>query len=243
MCRNVNHWWFLTGRANANLLLFSAALQVINRISTNALKNVYGVPGEDITAMCGLYLPGTWKFFCRKNCEAGNILIKTKELLAQRKRYKTQFKEISPGFFSLYVSISELTQSDSGIYRCGLGYYSKPAFYQDFRLFVADGKSLINWSRGFNLSRLLLWWNWCYCDQTASYWEQKVTGYFLQLCWKEPKIITSLKNPGVRSLSPVPLVPLEEPNPSAEEVVVKKERFFCRQMEAELKEEDTSLNL
>ncbi|XP_038163776.1 uncharacterized protein LOC119798397 [Cyprinodon tularosa] len=115
------------------------ALQVINRISTNALKNLYGVAGENITAMCGLYMSGTWTFFCRKNCEAGNILIKTKELLAQTKRYKTeQFKEITSGFFSLYVSISELTQSDSGLYRCGLGYSSKSAIYQDFRLFVAD---------------------------------------------------------------------------------------------------------
>ncbi|KAM4571159.1 uncharacterized protein V3H82_010854 isoform 3-T3 [Fundulus diaphanus] len=124
---------------HALFFFFLLSLQVRNCRSAEVLRKIYGAAGEDIRAQCGLYLSGSWKIFCRENCEGGNILIRTKESKAQSGRYSTECVTGAPsGWFILYVSISGLTQSDSGRYRCGLGDSLSSASYQDFRLVLVD---------------------------------------------------------------------------------------------------------
>ncbi|XP_017159106.1 polymeric immunoglobulin receptor-like, partial [Poecilia reticulata] len=126
------------------LLLASHTLQHIytlqDRISSsaNAPINIYGAAGEEVRVQCGISLFENWKIFCRENCEGGNILIKTNQPTGHSGRYRTEYVKEATSAFSLYVSISALTRSDEGRYRCGLGDSSSSGSYQDFRLVVAD---------------------------------------------------------------------------------------------------------
>ncbi|XP_025757231.1 uncharacterized protein LOC109196117 isoform X6 [Oreochromis niloticus] len=76
--------------------------------------------GGNITVKCSFYFSGSRKLFCKEKCENGNILVETSDDAAQNGRYSIKY-EIK-GFFSytLYVSITQLKQSDSGRYRCSL---------------------------------------------------------------------------------------------------------------------------
>ncbi|XP_015255179.1 PREDICTED: uncharacterized protein LOC107100978 [Cyprinodon variegatus] len=77
--------------------------------------------------------------FCRETCEGSNLLVKTSSDSAQEGRYRTQYvKEASKTFSVLSVSITELTWSDSGRYRCGLDDSLSSASYLDFRLVIVD---------------------------------------------------------------------------------------------------------
>lgn len=88
---------------------------------------------------CSLSLSGNQKIFCRHKCEKGNILIQTSKESDKSGRYRIRSNERFSRFIN--VSITKLTQSDSGWYRCGVGSYSYPHSYQDFRLVVAEGES------------------------------------------------------------------------------------------------------
>ncbi|KAF7210481.1 polymeric immunoglobulin receptor [Nothobranchius furzeri] len=99
-------------------------------------QHFYDYPGETVTITCVFSSPGTWRMFCRENCEGENVLIKTSEKEKKRKRYKTEYKS-SKSNFRLDVSISDLTLSDSGLYTCGLGGSSSVSYHQ-FRLVVVD---------------------------------------------------------------------------------------------------------
>ncbi|KAM4571169.1 polymeric immunoglobulin receptor-like isoform 1-T1 [Fundulus diaphanus] len=124
---------------HALFFFFLLSLQVRNCSSAEVLRKIYGAAGEDIRAQCGPFLSGSWKIFCRENCEGGNILIRTKQSKAQSGRYSTECGTEAPsGWFILYVSISGLTQSDPGRYRCGVGKSLSSASYQDFRLVLVD---------------------------------------------------------------------------------------------------------
>ncbi|CAI5648646.1 unnamed protein product [Oreochromis niloticus] len=76
--------------------------------------------GGNITVKCSFTWSGSRKLFCKEKCENGNILVETSDDAAQNGRYSIKY-EIK-GFFSytLYVSITQLKQSDSGRYRCSL---------------------------------------------------------------------------------------------------------------------------
>ncbi|XP_043977525.1 uncharacterized protein LOC122833684 isoform X2 [Gambusia affinis] len=118
--------------------LFSAGLQV-DDIRTLEVLRQYGVSGEDIMISCVSFSSGAWKFFCRETCEGENLLIRTSDDTAQIGRYRTEYvREASRTFSVLYVSISELTRSDAGRYRCGLSDSSSSASFLDFRLVVVD---------------------------------------------------------------------------------------------------------
>ncbi|XP_054912713.1 uncharacterized protein LOC129377011 [Poeciliopsis prolifica] len=101
----------------------------------------YGVSGEDVLISCVSFSSGALKFFCRETCEGENLLIRTSDAAAQIGRYRTEYvREASRTYSVLYVSISELTRSDAGRYRCGLtdSSSSSSASFQDFRLVVVD---------------------------------------------------------------------------------------------------------
>ncbi|XP_038132657.1 uncharacterized protein LOC119777728 isoform X2 [Cyprinodon tularosa] len=121
------------------MLFSSAALQATNSPSVDALKRLHRAAGEDVSAACGMSFSGSWKIFCRENCESGNILIQTRENKAQTERYSIEYlKEFSSDIYVFYVKISKLKPSDSGLYRCGLGDSSSAMIYQEFRLVVAE---------------------------------------------------------------------------------------------------------
>ncbi|XP_032364051.1 CMRF35-like molecule 9 [Etheostoma spectabile] len=93
----------------------------IGLINAEIIKRT-GTEGGDITVRCFFTFPGHRKIFCKGECKEGDILIETEKDTAQRGRYSIRYKE---GLFPLhntvlYVSIRNLTQSDSGRYRCGL---------------------------------------------------------------------------------------------------------------------------
>ncbi|XP_044207957.1 CMRF35-like molecule 9 [Thunnus albacares] len=99
-----------------------------------------GTEGGNITVTCKFKLYGDKKFFCKEECEEGNVLIETTDVRAQSGRYSIEYKE---GTFPvdseiLYVSISQLTKSDSGRYSCGLDRTWLPDGFSEFEIRVSD---------------------------------------------------------------------------------------------------------
>ena len=93
-------------------------------------------------------------FFCKEKCEEGNVLIETTDVRAQSGRYSLEYKD-----FFLYVSISQLTKSDSGRYRCGLERTVLTDEFSEFEIRVSDGEFL-------SYENILTEEN-CYCLLTA----------------------------------------------------------------------------
>ncbi|XP_038577619.1 uncharacterized protein LOC119905016 isoform X2 [Micropterus salmoides] len=56
-------------------------------------------------------------FFCKRECKREDILIHTTGVRDQRGRYSITYDRAG----NVFVSITQLTKSDSGLYRCGLG--------------------------------------------------------------------------------------------------------------------------
>ncbi|XP_075953219.1 uncharacterized protein LOC142955773 isoform X2 [Anarhichas minor] len=81
-----------------------------------------GTEGENITVACTFTFSGIKKIFCKEPCEEGDILIETEDVTAQSGRYSITYTEGAYPLRStvLYVSITKLTKSDAGKYRCGL---------------------------------------------------------------------------------------------------------------------------
>ncbi|XP_026010778.1 polymeric immunoglobulin receptor-like isoform X2 [Astatotilapia calliptera] len=118
------------------ICFFFLSLQDGNPEVTDAQILHYGVIGGDFKAGFSFESPGTWKMFCREECEGENILINTTDVRAQTGRYSIEYEIES--VYVLYVSISKLTESDSGQYSCGLGGSSSSASYERFVIVVAE---------------------------------------------------------------------------------------------------------
>ena len=82
-------------------------------------------------------------FFCKGECKEEDILIKTDDVTAQSGRYSIRYEGESSGSRYVSVTITQLTKSDSGRYRCGLGGSSGPDSYTDFDVTVTDGEFLL----------------------------------------------------------------------------------------------------
>ncbi|XP_019204993.1 uncharacterized protein LOC109196136 [Oreochromis niloticus] len=115
------------------ICFFFLSLQDGNPEVTNAQILHYGVIGGDFKAGFTFNSPGTWKMFCREKCEGENILIKTTDVRAQTGRYSIEYENNV-----LSVSISKLTESDSGQYSCGLGGSPSSAPFTPFVIVVAE---------------------------------------------------------------------------------------------------------
>lgn len=170
--------------------------------SVSAKLNIYaGAEGGNGTINCRLSPSGRTKFFCKDECEAKDILIKTDGVRAQSGRYSTTYRNNSSGEEILSVTITHLIKSDSGRYRSGLGKNLVPDSYCDFEVRVLDGEFLLKVIKPdiFNMFtvdfiNILL----CdcesvltlkCCDQTAACYNLAQTltfnFYFLQRhCWK-----------------------------------------------------------
>ncbi|XP_049436385.1 uncharacterized protein LOC125891289 [Epinephelus fuscoguttatus] len=105
-----------------------------------------GTEGGNITGGCRFTLSGTTKFFCKNDCEDGDILIQTENDTAQSGRYSIEYK--GGAFYEsalLYVSIRNLTKSDSGRYRCRLGDSWSSDVQFEIRVKDAPTSSDLNW--------------------------------------------------------------------------------------------------
>uniref|UniRef100_A0A096M7N5 Immunoglobulin V-set domain-containing protein n=1 Tax=Poecilia formosa TaxID=48698 RepID=A0A096M7N5_POEFO len=127
-------------------LIFVSALQVR---SSRSVETHYGVSGGNITFPCSFLSSGKIKIFCRETCEGENILIRTRDDAAQIGRYRTEYeREASRTFPVLQVTITQLTQSDSGRYRCKLDRAIRSDLDRDFSITVTDGSLTWTSSRG-----------------------------------------------------------------------------------------------
>ncbi|XP_050927451.1 polymeric immunoglobulin receptor isoform X4 [Lates calcarifer] len=114
----------------------------------NSGINIYtGPEGGSGTINCYLTLPGNRKFFCKNECKGEDVLIQTDDVRANRGRYSIEYKGESSGRGIVSVTIRNLTQSDSGRYRCGLGGSLVPESYTDFGVRVSD--ELLDKNSGF----------------------------------------------------------------------------------------------
>ncbi|XP_032416627.1 uncharacterized protein LOC116718600 isoform X2 [Xiphophorus hellerii] len=116
--------------------LVCLSLHITNSRTADPVKRFYRVPGGEINIRCSFPSSGEWKIFCWENCEEKNILIETRETSDGNGRYRIGSHWNNQHVF--VVSISALTQSDSGWYRCGLWTFSSRYSYQDFELVVAE---------------------------------------------------------------------------------------------------------
>ncbi|TDH10131.1 hypothetical protein EPR50_G00071870 [Perca flavescens] len=112
----------------------------IGLINAEIIKST-GTEGGDITVKCSFYFSGKRRIFCKDKCKEGDILINTEEDTAQRGRYSIRYIEGGFPVFKtiLYVSIRNLTQSESGWYRCCLvrSFPFSPS-YQEIEIRVTD---------------------------------------------------------------------------------------------------------
>ncbi|XP_039878542.1 uncharacterized protein LOC120727984 [Simochromis diagramma] len=98
--------------------------------------------GGNITVACSFTFPGSRKLFCKKKCENGNILVETSDDAAQNGRYSIKYENKGDTSSDImYVSITQLKQSDSGRYRCSLERDWKPDGKHDFELIVTEAST------------------------------------------------------------------------------------------------------
>ncbi|XP_037628687.1 uncharacterized protein LOC119489845 [Sebastes umbrosus] len=129
---------------------FFSALCGGNTRLVSAKVNIFiGAEGGNGSITCSLSLYGSRKFFCKNKCKAEDILLKTDDVRAQSGRFSTEYTNRSSGGGTLTVTITHLTKSDAGRYRCGSGKTLVPESYTDFEVRVSDGPLLAGQSGFF----------------------------------------------------------------------------------------------
>ncbi|XP_050927407.1 CMRF35-like molecule 1 isoform X18 [Lates calcarifer] len=125
------------------ICFFLTALQETDLI--NAETFIRTEPeGGNMTVACNFKLPGGKKIFCKNECkEDKDILIKTVKDRAQSGRYSIEYKEgtLLVSSTLLYVTITQLTKSDSGRYWCGLERTGFLDGYDEIDLRVTDAST------------------------------------------------------------------------------------------------------
>ncbi len=117
------------------------ALQDENSGLINAIEVYAGSEGGDVTVKCSSSSSDSPKFICRQKCEEGSLL-KTSGVRAQSGRYSLEWRKEGDSK-DVFMTIRQLTKSDSGLYRCGVN-ESEQAFYKDIQVIVVDGEFLLN---------------------------------------------------------------------------------------------------
>ncbi|XP_071333563.1 polymeric immunoglobulin receptor-like [Trachinotus anak] len=96
-----------------------------------------GTEGGNITVRClSPAAERNRKFLCREDCK--KFLIQTADVVANANRYSIKYD--FSRFFT--VTISQLTKSDSGRYRCGVRRQSSENQCHEFKITVTDGYTL-----------------------------------------------------------------------------------------------------
>ncbi|XP_067449412.1 CMRF35-like molecule 8 isoform X2 [Thunnus thynnus] len=96
-----------------------------------------GTEGQSITVECPFTWTGERTYFCKNECTKKDILVEMNNNRAQRGRYIMEYKETPEGS-RLDVTITQLTKSDSGRYRCGLDIPFSIDPYWEFQIIVKD---------------------------------------------------------------------------------------------------------
>lgn len=98
--------------------------------------------GSSLTVGCLFSLSGTTKSFCRGKCAGDKILVQTNGVRAHRGPHRVGYEEGTFPFYPtiIYVTIEQLTRSDSGRYRCRLDRTVGTNSYSDFSVSVVDGE-------------------------------------------------------------------------------------------------------
>ncbi|XP_026189158.1 polymeric immunoglobulin receptor-like [Mastacembelus armatus] len=94
--------------------------------------------GGDLTVACSFAFPGSRKLFCKGECDEGDVLVRTEDDSATSDRYSTEYTRASGRGVFLFVTITQLRQSDSGWYSCALGRTILPASSWEFNVIVTD---------------------------------------------------------------------------------------------------------
>ncbi|XP_038577704.1 uncharacterized protein LOC119905068 [Micropterus salmoides] len=106
-------------------------------------KSLYTRAGGNIVVECSFIFFGSRKYFCKEECEEKDILVETTGFTAERGRYSIRYTERFLTGGSMYVSITQLTESDSGRYRCGLDRRLSPDSYWEFEIIVTDAPTTL----------------------------------------------------------------------------------------------------
>ncbi|XP_014878241.1 uncharacterized protein LOC106940110 [Poecilia latipinna] len=99
----------------------------------NEVPDLHRDAGSSLTVACSFKRSGRKRQFCRGGCGKDEVLVQTDGVTAERGRYSIEYEG-----GVLYVSISALTRSDSGWYRCNLDLERWPDEYRHFYLTVTD---------------------------------------------------------------------------------------------------------
>ena len=120
--------------------IFCSALQDGSTGLVSDQLSVYSVTeGTDVRVECSFPSYRKSSFFCKEKCKQEDVLIETTDATDyQRGRYRIDHKQ--EGFF---VTITQLTKSDSGEYRCGSTASSSRNSYKLIEIIVVDGEFLL----------------------------------------------------------------------------------------------------
>ncbi|XP_033987579.1 polymeric immunoglobulin receptor-like [Trematomus bernacchii] len=124
VCHTLSCFFFLFSLQDGNTGLVSAQVTVYS-----------GIEGENVRVKCSFPSYRGREFFCKEPCEQEDILIETTGATAQSGRYSIDYKDRRH-----FVTISQLTKSDSGRYRCGVGSSWTQASYEYIEIIVVDAK-------------------------------------------------------------------------------------------------------
>ncbi|TKS76490.1 Polymeric immunoglobulin receptor [Collichthys lucidus] len=101
------------------------------------VTTIYKRPGGNIVVRCFFTNSGDRKYFCKDGCEEKDILVETTGVRVQKDRYSIEFTGSSTAG-SLFVGITQLNKSDSGLYRCVLDISLPPNPIRTFNIIVTD---------------------------------------------------------------------------------------------------------
>ncbi|XP_044207424.1 uncharacterized protein LOC122982304 [Thunnus albacares] len=126
VCHTLICFFFLTLQ-DGNIGLINAEIPIFTRTE-----------GQSITVECPFTRTGRRTYFCKDECEED--ILEMYDVRAQRGRYIMEYKNTRAGS-CLHVTITQLTKSDSGRYRCGLDVSLAIDPYGEFKIIVTDAPS------------------------------------------------------------------------------------------------------
>ncbi|KAM4570567.1 polymeric immunoglobulin receptor-like [Fundulus diaphanus] len=103
----------------------------------NKDPHVYKEAGSSLTVACSFGSSGRTKSFCRGEPGEEEVLVQTDGDRGEGGRYSLEYDE-QPSGGVLLVTITQLTQSDSGRYRCKMDRTGSTSLYRDFSINVTS---------------------------------------------------------------------------------------------------------
>ncbi|XP_044206864.1 uncharacterized protein LOC122982002 isoform X2 [Thunnus albacares] len=127
-------------KVHHTLIFFFLTLQDGNIGLINAEIPIFTrTEGQSITVICPFTNTGERTYFCKDECE--KYILEMYYIRAQRGRYIMEYKNTRAGR-RLHVTITQLTKSDSGRYRCGLDKHFSRDPYEEFKIIVTNAPSI-----------------------------------------------------------------------------------------------------